>query len=161
MSTAKNTNPPHHRPSSPRRFFARLYGHLETKEEVEKIVKTKGTDATDKKLSPEDLSIVGEKKKRSFEDNERAESDCLLNRSDNISLPLLPYGFFHGGHGLHPYHLGPGGHSATTAAVAAAAAAAVVPFSSHHIPGVHPAPPESAGHFHGFSAFRKTFSTFI
>ncbi|XP_063984441.1 homeobox protein rough-like [Diachasmimorpha longicaudata] len=129
MSTTK-ANP---RPSSPRRFFARLYGHLETKEEVQKLGKGKNID--DK--SPEDLSVERRRdesqEKKSLGDDDKRE-DVKSLTAESIGIPFLPHGFFPGSGGP-PLHLTPTGHPVT------------LPPHLHGIAG-HPA----SEHFHGFSA---------
>ncbi|XP_034940440.1 homeobox protein rough [Chelonus insularis] len=57
--SAKKSNP---RPSSPRRFFARIYGHLESSESSEKISKSSDLQC------PEDLSVLEDKSKQSDEE---------------------------------------------------------------------------------------------
>ncbi|XP_011304204.1 homeobox protein rough [Fopius arisanus] len=127
MSTTRGN-----RPSSPRRFFARLYGHLETKEEVQKVGKGIGVD--DK--SPEDLSVErrrDETPEKSVEDDEKEREDVNnIQRAD--ILPFLPHGFFPGSGG-HPLHMAHTGHPLP------------LPPHLHGITG-HP----GVEHFHGFSA---------
>lgn len=141
MSTAK-TNP---RPSSPRRFFARIYGHLETKDEVQKDKgrnegriegrnegRIEGSDR-----SPEDLSVerLPVEVKKSDDDDETKR--VIGQRADALGLPFLPHGFFTA-NGTHPLHLGHTVHP--------------VPLPPH----LHGLAGHAESHFHGFSAFRKT-----
>ncbi|XP_012283878.1 homeobox protein rough [Orussus abietinus] len=137
------------RPSSPRRFFARIYGHLESKESKESKSKSgcspatscedpggsPGESAEEQRLVPEVSQDVPEARgpRVSSEVQRRAERPTGV---PPMGLhPLLPQGFFPGGPS-HPLHLTP----------LAAAASRLPP----HLQGL---PTHHEAHFHGFSAF--------
>ncbi|XP_015596180.1 homeobox protein rough [Cephus cinctus] len=135
------------RPSSPRRFFARIYGHLESKDSKD----SKDDDSTeilgsrtDSPGSPSDSGTPENAEtseglipkpegcaRVSQEDERRPERTTL--GLPGLSLPFLSHGFFPGGptHPLtHLTHVGP------------------------PPPHLHGLPPlGSEAHFHGFSAF--------
>lgn len=67
------------RPSSPRRFFARIYGHLESKDDDFKSTKTKPTDI----YTPEDLTVTDETREKT-ETNEK-DSRSRLKRLNELN----------------------------------------------------------------------------
>lgn len=164
MSTKSNP-----RPSSPRRFFARIYGHLESKDESVNKTEDLTREFDDKNDSDQvirdsrlrvkrfveikNCAEPGEGDEGDDEEEEKRELD-IKDKVDkveskeiiggelidsNFSRPFLPHGIF-AGSTTHPlHHLAHGGHP--------------VPSMPPHLQNLAGHPADS--HFHGFSAFRK------
>ena len=160
MSSKTKVLIPPGRPSSPRKFFARIYGHLETrKEEKKKDIKTPGekspkvndssdrVDLCDEEVTEIERRLSDERpdtrtrepevtwSKRAEEDERRPEKGPSLPPLDQ---PFLPHGFLPGGstHSMNLTHLA---HQNLT---------------QQHLPGL-PLHGQSDNHLLGYSAFRK------
>lgn len=156
MSSKTKSLQPLGRPSSPRKFFARLYGHLETNKDDNKIIKS-----TNEKSSNQDLHLhdqvdpcneeVTEIQQRLSDENPNTlickpkvtwskiihEDNRKSERSSNLpllGLPLFSQGFF---------------PSSSTNSVNLTHQNSLQHFHGLPIHG------QSVHHLHGFSAFRK------
>lgn len=159
MSSKTKVLVPPGRPSSPRKFFARIYGHLETSKEDKKDIKSPDgkspkvdnshdrVDPCDEEVTEIERRLSDERpdtrtrepevtwSKRPEEDERRPEKGPSL---PPLGLPFLPHGFFPGGstHSMNLTHLA---HQHSI---------------QQHLHGL-PLHGQSDHHLHGFSAFRK------